>query len=74
MFGNQFLYILGLDITNATAASIMNQAQPIIATAMAIAVGLEAFRPSKLVGIGLATGGAAVMIGLLNSMGFVLPP
>jgi len=66
MFGNQFMYILGLDLSNSTAAAIMNQAQPIIATSLAIAVGLEAFRWTKLVGILLATVGSAVMIGLFS--------
>jgi len=45
---------------------LVNQAQPIIATSMAICVGLESFSYSKLFGILLATLGSAVMIGLFG--------
>jgi len=69
MFGNQFLYILGLDLTSATIASIMNQAQPMIATAMAISLGMERLHCGKIAGFGLAALGAGVMVGLLHKMG-----
>ena len=41
MFGNQFLFILGVKLTNASVASVLNQSQCAIATIIAICLGRE---------------------------------
>ena len=62
MFGNQFLFIEGLDNISADVASILNLAQAPIAAAVAIAVGQEQFSWRRLGGIGLAVCGAVVLL------------
>ena len=66
MFGNQFFFILGLDWTNSTIASAVNQFQPIAASCMAIIIGLERFIWLKLLGVVVCVVGALLMIGLGN--------
>jgi len=39
----QFLYIIGLNLTNATFASITTRFQPVFGAAIAMAIGLERF-------------------------------
>ena len=62
MFGNQFLFIEGLDHISADVASILNLAQAPIAAAVAVAVGQEQFSWRRLGGIGLAVCGAVVLL------------
>lgn len=69
MFGNQFLYILGVYYTNANIASIFQPAIPVWTTLLAMLVRIEELPPlrklrgwAKILGILLAAGGATVMM------------
>ncbi|KAK3233160.1 hypothetical protein CYMTET_56523 [Cymbomonas tetramitiformis] len=66
MFGNQYSYILGLTLLDATVATVINQAQPVVACVLTAATGLEKFSLKKLLGILLAVGGAICIIGPTN--------
>lgn len=61
---NQLLFLEGLSRTSAINASILISTIPVFTTALAIAFGKERARPSRIVGIVLAFGGALVLIGV----------
>lgn len=66
MFGNQFLFVMGLDLTNADFAVIMQQVTPVITCVVAISVGMERLSLGKAAGILLCVGGALGMVGVAN--------
>jgi drug/metabolite transporter (DMT)-like permease len=61
---NQLLYVTGLTLTTATAAQTIVAAGPAITLGMAILMRKEVATPLKWLGIGLATSGAVLLIGL----------
>lgn len=62
MFGNQFLFILGVKLTNAAVAAVVNQSQCAVATVIAIGLGRERLTVYKSLGIALSMTGAAIMV------------
>ena len=69
IYGNQFLYILGVYYTNANIASIFQPAIPVWTAVLAMLLRIEELPAlsklrgwSKILGILLAAGGAAVMM------------
>lgn len=71
--GNQVFFILGLQYTNATNAAIMQPVIPVWAVILAVLFGFENiyvkkwFGISRIVGVGLATAGSVIMIGVSGS-------
>ena len=63
MFGNQFLYIVGLTLTNQNIGSIMSLSQPVFASVFSTFMGTEPFSWYKVAGLGLCIGGAIIMLG-----------
>lgn len=63
LFGNQVLFIMGMQRTTPFIASVVSQTQPIFSATLAAAFGLEAFRWRTLAGVVLAVVGAVVTIG-----------
>ena len=61
---NQLLYITALTLTTATAAQTLVAAGPAMTLGIAILLRKEAATPLKWLGIGLATSGALLLIGL----------
>jgi drug/metabolite transporter (DMT)-like permease len=63
MFGNQFLYIVGLKLTNQNIGSIMSLSQPVFASFFSTMLGMEPFAWGKVGGLLLCIGGAVIMLG-----------
>jgi drug/metabolite transporter (DMT)-like permease len=63
VFLNQFLFIVGLQYTTATNASILMASIPVFAVAAAAALGIERIGRRRLAGIALAVVGALVVLG-----------
>jgi len=62
LFLNQAFYIIGLKLSNSTTASIWQPAVPIFAMIISLLLRMEAVSVLKVVGIGVAFFGAAMMI------------
>ena len=62
VFGSQFFYLLGLELTSATTVAVLQPAIPVFTTLMAVVVGYERVRLAKLLGVACATGGAVYMV------------
>jgi drug/metabolite transporter (DMT)-like permease len=62
VFGNQLLFIVGLERTTATNASILMTSLPVFAVAAAAALGIERIGPRRLAGILLSVAGALVLV------------
>ncbi|HVS04311.1 MAG TPA: DMT family transporter [Thermoanaerobaculia bacterium] len=62
VFANQVLFILGLQRTTATDAAILMPSIPVFAVALAALAGIERPGLKQVAGIGLAVGGALVML------------
>jgi drug/metabolite transporter (DMT)-like permease len=62
VFGNQLLFILGLQLTTATNASILMTSLPVFAVAAAAALGIERIGVRRLTGILLSVAGALVLV------------
>lgn len=60
---NQLLFVNGLDRTTAVNASILSTTIPVFTAGFAVAAGLERWRASRFAGIGLALGGALLLVG-----------
>jgi drug/metabolite transporter (DMT)-like permease len=59
---NQILFILGLQYTTASNASILMTCLPVFAVAAGALLGLESIGPRRALGIALAVAGALVMV------------
>jgi drug/metabolite transporter (DMT)-like permease len=59
---NQILFILGLQHTTASNASILMTCLPVFAVAAGALLGIEAIGPRRALGIALAVAGALVMV------------
>jgi drug/metabolite transporter (DMT)-like permease len=62
VFGNQVLFITGLQRTTATNASILMTSLPVFAVAAAAVLGIERIGPRRLLGILLSVAGALVLV------------
>ncbi len=62
VFLNQLLFIIGLDYTTASNASILMPSIPVFTIAVAMAMGLERVTWRRGLGIGLAVAGALIML------------
>jgi drug/metabolite transporter (DMT)-like permease len=62
VFLNQVLFIIGLDYTTATNASILMPSIPVFTVAVAMAMGVERITWRRSAGIGLAVAGALIML------------
>jgi drug/metabolite transporter (DMT)-like permease len=58
VFCNQVLFLVGVQMTNATVASIVNLTLPVFAAVLALLLGMEAFNWSTAAGLLLAVAGA----------------
>lgn len=65
MFGNQFLFILGLTFTSPTVASVVQQV-PIATFIISTIIGLDRFSWLKAFGVLVAFGGSLVVEGVQN--------
>ncbi len=63
IFANQLLFILGLDLTTATSASVLMPSIPVFAAGAAVALGLERYTPRRAAGVALAVAGSLAMVG-----------
>jgi drug/metabolite transporter (DMT)-like permease len=63
---NQLLFILGLELTSATQAAIMQPCIPVFTTAFTLILRTEKFAVLKVLGILCSAGGAVVLVGLDN--------
>eukprot|EP00238_Polyblepharides_amylifera_P007505 CAMPEP_0196591692 /NCGR_PEP_ID=MMETSP1081-20130531/70586_1 /TAXON_ID=36882 /ORGANISM="Pyramimonas amylifera, Strain CCMP720" /LENGTH=175 /DNA_ID=CAMNT_0041915133 /DNA_START=251 /DNA_END=774 /DNA_ORIENTATION=- len=61
VFCNQVLFLVGLSLTSATVASVVNLTLPLFAAVLAVACGMDSFRWSTAAGLVLAVGGAGLM-------------
>lgn len=62
MFGNQFLFLEGMHLTNdATFAGVTTRFQPVFGALVAMAIGLERFLWLKMLAVALSVGGALMM-------------
>jgi len=59
---NQILFIVGLRLTTATHAAILMPTIPVFAAAVGALLGVERVGAARALGIGLAVGGALVML------------
>jgi drug/metabolite transporter (DMT)-like permease len=66
VFGNQILFIVGLQRTTATNASILMTSLPVFAVAAAAVLGIERIGPRRLAGILLSVAGALVLVNPLR--------
>lgn len=66
VFGNQVLFIVGLQRTTATNASILMTSVPVFAVAAAALLGIEKIGPRRLAGILLSVAGALVLVNPLR--------
>jgi drug/metabolite transporter (DMT)-like permease len=62
VFGNQILFIVGLQLTTATNASILMTSLPVFAVGAAAALGIERIGMRRLTGILLSVAGALVLV------------
>lgn len=62
VFANQVLYIQGIHRTTATDAGILMPTIPVFAAGFAVLLRVERIHPLRLLGVGLAAGGALVML------------
>jgi drug/metabolite transporter (DMT)-like permease len=62
VFGNQILFIEGLQLTTATNASILMTSLPVFAAATAVLLRIEPLVPRRLAGILLSVAGALVLV------------
>lgn len=62
VFVNQLLFIIGLNYTTATNASILMPSIPVFTVAVAMAMGIERITWGRSLGIGLAVSGALIML------------
>jgi drug/metabolite transporter (DMT)-like permease len=69
MFGNQYFFIMGLKFIASDIASVLSLGQAIFASAIAVAVGQEAFSFHKVGGVVLCVGGAVVLLSPWNATG-----
>lgn len=69
MYGNQVLYIMGLDLTNSDFAAIMQQATPVITCLIAVTLRVERLTLRKGAGISICVGGALLMVGVQHLVG-----
>jgi drug/metabolite transporter (DMT)-like permease len=60
---NQELYVQGLARSTATNASVLGSTIPVFTALMAIALGREPIHPRRLLGIAVAFGGVAALVG-----------
>jgi len=63
MFGNQFLFIYGLQKTTQTVATVTTRFQPVFGSMIAMLIGLEHFKWIKVASVLLAVAGAIMMMG-----------
>ena len=61
MFGNQYLFILGLQLTSATFASVTSQMQTIFATLLSLIAGQIQLSVTLVVGVVAAFSGSLIM-------------
>jgi drug/metabolite transporter (DMT)-like permease len=61
VFGNQVLFVLGLQRTTAIHASILMPSMPVFAVLAAAALGIERIGPRRLAGVALSVCGALVL-------------
>lgn len=66
VFGNQILFIEGLQLTTATNASILMTSLPVFAAATAVLLRIERLAPRRLAGILLSVAGALVLVNPLR--------
>jgi drug/metabolite transporter (DMT)-like permease len=71
VFGNQILFIEGLQLTTATNAAILMTSLPVFAAATAVLLRIERLAPRRLAGILLSVGGALVLV---NPLRFTADP
>jgi len=62
VFGNQVLYILGLERTHATSASVLMPSIPVFAVAVGAILGIERANPRRVLGVFLTVLGALVLL------------
>lgn len=65
MFGNQFLFILGLTFVNPTIASVLQQV-PLATFIISTIIGLDRFSIVKALGVIIAFGGSLIVEGITN--------
>jgi len=63
VYGNQLLFVLGLSLTSATQAAIMQPAIPVFTTLITLILRTEKFSSLKLLGILASAAGAVVTVG-----------
>eukprot|EP00039_Didymoeca_costata_P000445 m.45563 g.45563 ORF g.45563 m.45563 type:complete len:384 (+) comp10265_c0_seq1:172-1323(+) len=61
MFGNQFLFILGLTMETQFVATVTTRFQPVFGSLIAMFIGLERFLWMKVLAVALAVGGALIL-------------
>ena len=62
VFGNQLLFVLGLERTTATNAAILMPSVPVFAVALGMLAGVERVGRRRVAGVALAAVGALVMV------------
>lgn len=62
VFGNQILFIEGLQLTTATNAAILMTSLPVFAAATAVLLRIERLAPRRLAGVLLSVAGALVLV------------
>jgi len=61
VFCNQILFLVGMQMTNANVASIVNLLLPVFAGTLSILLGMDSFRWSSVTGLSMAVAGAVYM-------------
>jgi drug/metabolite transporter (DMT)-like permease len=62
VFANQVLFLIGLDHTTASDASILMPSIPVFAMVLGVVLGVETVGPRRLLGVALTIAGAALML------------
>ena len=64
LFGNQVLFILGMQRTSPFTAAVVSQTQPVFSAVLATLAGLEVFHWSTALGVACAVVGATITVGV----------